>query len=308
MKNRWLAILACLLFAACNGPEPGKDAAKKNTESNERSVIETNRTKLSESENNAADQLSPSEQYLAIKARYENAMSDYRVAASVASAEQRSNIMRQRYRCVVDYGNEFLAIAENYPNEKVAFDSLYWVAKNVGIGETADRACELLLLRHIDNERLKEVFLGRATPGPVIESRLNQLIDRSPHDSVKAHATYALASYYSRLEETRQRISDQTDDHGYDEATVKYLLSHKLDEEAIERLYRSLIDNYPELKPTERSRKTYKSLAECALFELANLAIGKIAPDIEGADLDGKTFQLSQYRGKVVVIDFWGDW
>ena len=38
------------------------------------------------------------------------------------------------------------------------------------------------------------------------------------------------------------------------------------------------------------------------------LAIGKVAPEIEGEDVDGKTMKLSQYRGKVVVLDFWGDW
>jgi len=36
--------------------------------------------------------------------------------------------------------------------------------------------------------------------------------------------------------------------------------------------------------------------------------IGTIAPEIEGEDLDGKRFKLSDYRGKVVVLDFWGHW
>ena len=44
------------------------------------------------------------------------------------------------------------------------------------------------------------------------------------------------------------------------------------------------------------------------LFELENLQIGCAAPEIEGADLDGVEFKLSDYRGKVVVLDFWGDW
>jgi peroxiredoxin len=35
---------------------------------------------------------------------------------------------------------------------------------------------------------------------------------------------------------------------------------------------------------------------------------GKMAPDIEGEDIDGKRFKLSDYRGKVVLLDFWGDW
>jgi hypothetical protein len=48
--------------------------------------------------------------------------------------------------------------------------------------------------------------------------------------------------------------------------------------------------------------------AKGELFELRNLRVGKVAPDIEGEDLDGVKFKLSDYRGKVVVIDFWGDW
>jgi peroxiredoxin len=38
------------------------------------------------------------------------------------------------------------------------------------------------------------------------------------------------------------------------------------------------------------------------------LAVGKVAPDIEGEDLAGVPFKLSDYRGKVVMLDFWGDW
>jgi hypothetical protein len=38
------------------------------------------------------------------------------------------------------------------------------------------------------------------------------------------------------------------------------------------------------------------------------LSVGNIAPDILGQDIDGKKFKLSDYRGKVVVIDFWGNW
>ena len=36
--------------------------------------------------------------------------------------------------------------------------------------------------------------------------------------------------------------------------------------------------------------------------------IGQPAPEIVGEDLDGASFRLSDYRGKVVVLDFWGHW
>jgi len=40
----------------------------------------------------------------------------------------------------------------------------------------------------------------------------------------------------------------------------------------------------------------------------ADLEIGKVAPEIEAEDVYGVPFKLSDYRGKVVVLDFWGDW
>jgi hypothetical protein len=48
--------------------------------------------------------------------------------------------------------------------------------------------------------------------------------------------------------------------------------------------------------------------AEAPKFEKTRLQIGMVAPDIEGVDLEGVPFKLSDYRGRVVVLDFWGDW
>ena len=48
--------------------------------------------------------------------------------------------------------------------------------------------------------------------------------------------------------------------------------------------------------------------ASAALFEIHNLTVGKPAPEIEGSDLDKAAFKLSDYRGKIVLLDFWGNW
>jgi hypothetical protein len=37
-------------------------------------------------------------------------------------------------------------------------------------------------------------------------------------------------------------------------------------------------------------------------------AVSKEVPEIQGPDLDDKDFKLSDYRGKVVMLDFWGHW
>jgi peroxiredoxin len=36
--------------------------------------------------------------------------------------------------------------------------------------------------------------------------------------------------------------------------------------------------------------------------------VGQPAPEIEGTDLDGKPMKLSDFKGKVVYLDFWGEW
>jgi len=51
-----------------------------------------------------------------------------------------------------------------------------------------------------------------------------------------------------------------------------------------------------------------KQAAERDLKAFRTLRVGKEAPEISGKDLEGKEFKLSDYRGKVVLLDFWGNW
>ena len=69
---------------------------------------------------------------------------------------------------------------------------------------------------------------------------------------------------------------------------------------------RSVIDKYGDLK--YKGRTTYGEAATSELFELQRLQVGLEAPEIEGSDLDEIGFKLSDYRGKVVMLDFRGHW
>ena len=55
---------------------------------------------------------------------------------------------------------------------------------------------------------------------------------------------------------------------------------------------------------------TYGAMAHAFLnpHKPEALAVDKVAPEIVGTGIDGKPMKLSDYRGKVVVLDFWGDW
>jgi hypothetical protein len=50
------------------------------------------------------------------------------------------------------------------------------------------------------------------------------------------------------------------------------------------------------------------ALAGCTSGTDSGLSDGKPAPDIRGVDADGESFWLSDYRGKVVLLDFWASY
>lgn len=67
-----------------------------------------------------------------------------------------------------------------------------------------------------------------------------------------------------------------------------------------EKLFRKIVKEYPD---TDAAKP-----AEGYVFEIEHLQIGMKAPEIVGSDADGKEIRLSQFRGQVVVLDFWGFW
>jgi poly(3-hydroxybutyrate) depolymerase/thiol-disulfide isomerase/thioredoxin len=54
--------------------------------------------------------------------------------------------------------------------------------------------------------------------------------------------------------------------------------------------------------------QVYHTRAKTELNDLRFHAVGKLAPDIVGVDLDDRPLKLSDYRGRVVLLNFWGTW
>jgi thiol-disulfide isomerase/thioredoxin len=65
--------------------------------------------------------------------------------------------------------------------------------------------------------------------------------------------------------------------------------------------YEKLSDRLKKLKAAEGIRKRIAALKKVSLH-------GKQAPDFTRKDQYGKTVKLSDYRGKFVILDFWGSW
>lgn len=309
MKFQWLLIFACLLITACNQtPNEGVPGTPTSTAtpgtSAEPADMPTEGAALKR------EPLSPEARFSGAQRKYKTAVEQFVNEYEAAEDADRAALAKEKFPKAEDYAEEFMNIAVDHPRSEVAFDSLCWIVSNARAGDISDKAFELLFANYIEKEALKDICmsLSYGDPGPQVESRLNQLIDSSPHDSVKAAATFALASYFSRLPQTRQFVASHPEQVGFSPASVKYLNEREVSPMTIEALHQTLISDFPDLKPRQGSKRTYRAMAEQSLFELNNLAIGKIAPEIEGDDLDGVTFKLSDYRGKVVVLDFWGDW
>lgn len=115
-----------------------------------------------------------------------------------------------------------------------------------------------------------------------VSAVLEQVIDENPHPAAKAAAAFA-----------RSQAMGRTTDA--DDAVRKRML----------RLLGIAVEHGDTVMLGKRS---IADRARAAIFEEENLQIGMQAPEISGEDIGGNALALSDYRGKVVVIDFWGDW
>src|SRR5262249_21351866 len=140
---------------------------------------------------------------------------------------------------------------------------------------------------HIDHPLIESVCQllssGRA---PRASEMLKKILEKSTRPGVKASAALALG----------KALASRADDLGdkMDEAD-------KVAAEA-EKYLAMVIEEFAK----DDARK--KSEAERELKVLRTLRVGKTAPEITAGDLDEKEFKLSDYRGKVVLLDFWGHW
>jgi hypothetical protein len=246
---------------------------------------------------------------------------------AATTAEEKQKLLEQRPR-VESYSPRLLELAEKYPNDPFAYDALVWVATLVQKGPDPERAIEILTRRHLRNENIGQLCNQLVSSYTLAEEKLlRAVLEKNPNPEIQAIACLSLArqlKYRSRMKALLAgldsamlaRIENEKGKEffklveEYDSAELQAKA-----EEAFDRLVREfghLDVNNPRLKEIAKSgdpnKRTLKDLAIGPLFELRNLSIGKVAPDIEGEDIGGKKFKLSDYRGKVVVLDFWGHW
>jgi thiol-disulfide isomerase/thioredoxin len=158
--------------------------------------------------------------------------------------------------------------------------------------------------------------IARTLPTGATEPLLCALVDRVDQRDVQGWACYTLAKLRLSFEDDVRYLTDESvaataraayarqRGEALSQANVERGVA-ALRSEGLAALRRVVDDFYF----AEHHRAGYLgALAEAELYEFEHLAVGMVAPEIEGVDEDGVPFKLSDYRGKVVAIDFWGYW
>ncbi|MFT5051114.1 MAG: thiol-disulfide isomerase/thioredoxin, partial [Chlamydiales bacterium] len=156
--------------------------------------------------------------------------------------------------------------------------------KDLGMNSREARAEKARLLRVLGKEHFKAVWFGEVLTYLPRERRTLRddelsiylsVIDGNEHRPVQAFAMYQLA----------EALLDSKDPESMSEG---------------HRYMDLLAADYPETSSGGKARELN--------FKRSHLELGKIAPDFDARTVDGQEFKLSDYRGKVVLIDFYGFW
>jgi hypothetical protein len=207
------------------------------------------------------------------------------------TGSERGQILAGHRKKLGGFASRLLALAEKEPKSEEGFIALLNVVNLAPDSPEADKAVTLLLKHYGNDEKLgqacMELTKGQTPTGenPPAEKLCRAALDKGKDKRVQAYACLGLA----------QVLKGKAEAPG-----VKPAEAVKLNKEA-EGLYDRVVKDFGDIK--EAAKRAKKEL-----FAIRNLAIGKEAPEIEGEDSDGKKFKLSDYRGKVVVLDFWASW
>ena len=190
-------------------------------------------------------------------------------------------------------------------------------------GVRINRAMGILASHHLDDPRVGRVCLeltGAATP--LRDEFLHTIHAESTDRRNKGCACLALGEFLLAKSATVTRLKGPSGEE----------LMRRVKAESPHRLpyYEKLLREEPEVLAREGEQLLERAIAEYGelpydptflskverpwqrsrsdLRRFRNLAIGQRAPEIEGQDVDGNPFKLSDYRGRVVLLTFSGNW
>jgi S1-C subfamily serine protease/peroxiredoxin len=220
---------------------------------------------------------------------YRRANEEFLVRVRKEKDESKQKALYASQNPVSAHAPKLLELAAADPKSESAFQALYLVcliARNAP-PEVAlpffKQATEALVRDQIDREKLADLALVVAgLRDESMRSFLRKVFEQSPHRKAQGIAGYCLAE--ALLREAQRQPA--------------------LEAEALS-LFEKIGAEFANIVVGDRS---LGERVEPQLFECRSLKVGAPVPEIEGPDVDGREFKLSDHRGKVVLLEFWADW
>jgi len=180
---------------------------------------------------------------------------------------------------------QLLSLVDADPKSPFAREAASWIILQTPEGPDVDRAAEILQREHVRSTNLVALCEGLArSQRRCAKQLLQSVVAANPSSEVQAHACIALAA----------QLTQQANATGDQSVAMEAA-----------RLLERVISDYSQV---EFGGKPLADQAQLEVEELRRHGVGQVAPEIEGVDLDGQPMRLSDYRGKVVVLTFWGTW
>jgi hypothetical protein len=226
----------------------------------------------------------PAERLKALRQEYNTTQQTFFKEYQTAKTdEERQKLFQEKYPQPAKYAPRFLELAEKNPKDPAAVEALVWIVSNgqaMG-GKDNPRAKALAILGrdHLASDKIGAVCDTLVySQDAESETFLHKVLDKNPSRDVQGRACLDLGMYLNNRQKAKEA------EEFLDRASKKYAdVKHPF-------------------------YGTVGKKAENMLYEVRFLTVGKTAPEVTGQDQDGKEFKLSDYRGKVVLVDFWGNW
>lgn len=307
--KRW-ALLGILLIAIPNTIRAQDVASPPNAEATQPKADQESATD-SQSFQEIADQLVQLRREL--QPKLNEAIEAIRAAENDSELRQQAmqtyqELQLQSQTEIKRLGNQVRGLIEKDPTADDVFPMLQWLLTYCQQdAELSGFAKSTLIAHHLENDGIKEL-IPTITSSPSKETLefLGQLA-KTGTDEVKATAWISRIELLTRYHEQAKMILEQA--INLPESTKSFFeASSEFDLETTEAELNSLVEQFAAVEYRDSTVEKYAKSKLKSIENQKNLQVGKIAPDIEGLDLDGVNFKLSDYRGKVVMLDFWGDW
>ncbi len=186
----------------------------------------------------------------------------------------------------VDFGPRFRALVEQYPGQPEVIPVLVALVQQDTSPESADAkwALERLTRDHAAQPEiapaLRDLLYSATPPTETACAALyDAVVARNPQREAQSRALYQKGALIAQFAQGPDRAARHAG--------------------AIE-LFRRVTKDYAGLPIAPR--------ADSYIFELEHLQVGMPAPELAATDLAGSELRLSDLKGKVVVLAFWGYW